>query len=36
MARKSSTPSIDPAEVNEKIVDVDVQAEMETSFLEYA
>src|SRR5690606_20854785 len=36
MARKSSTPPIDPAEVNEKIVDVDVQAEMETSFLEYA
>ncbi|MCO7271590.1 DNA gyrase/topoisomerase IV subunit A [Cellulosimicrobium cellulans] len=36
MARKSSTPSLDPAEVNEKIVDVDVQAEMETSFLEYA
>ncbi|MBD5787688.1 DNA topoisomerase IV subunit A [Cellulosimicrobium terreum] len=36
MARKPSTPSLDPAEVNETIVDVDVTTEMETSFLEYA
>ncbi|MBD8077984.1 DNA gyrase/topoisomerase IV subunit A [Cellulosimicrobium arenosum] len=36
MARKPSTPSLDPSEVNETIVDVDVTSEMETSFLEYA
>ncbi|MCB7138141.1 DNA gyrase/topoisomerase IV subunit A [Cellulosimicrobium marinum] len=36
MARKSSTPSLDPSEVHETIVDVDVATEMEGSFLEYA
>jgi DNA gyrase subunit A len=33
MARRSSTP---PEDVTERIVDIDVGAEMETSFLEYA
>jgi DNA gyrase subunit A len=36
MARKPSTPSLDPGAVNETIVDVDVATEMEGSFLEYA
>ncbi|WP_029253564.1 DNA gyrase/topoisomerase IV subunit A [Paraoerskovia marina] len=36
MARRSSGPGIDPAEIHETIVDIDVAAEMETSFLEYA
>ncbi|WP_125777756.1 DNA gyrase/topoisomerase IV subunit A [Antribacter gilvus] len=36
MARKPSTPPLDPSEIHEKIVDIDVSAEMEASFLEYA
>ncbi|SDD03600.1 DNA gyrase subunit A [Sanguibacter gelidistatuariae] len=38
MARKSTGagPTIDPADFTEKIIDIDVSAEMEGSFLEYA
>jgi DNA gyrase subunit A len=36
MARTPSAAPFDPSEVNEKIVDIDVAAEMEGSFLEYA
>ncbi|ROS72993.1 DNA topoisomerase (ATP-hydrolyzing) subunit A [Cellulomonas sp. PhB143] len=36
MARKPSSSPIDPSEVDETIVDIDVAKEMETSFLEYA
>ncbi|GII98008.1 DNA gyrase subunit A [Sediminihabitans luteus] len=36
MARTPSTPPLDPSEIHETIVDIDVAAEMEGSFLEYA
>ncbi|BDZ43362.1 DNA topoisomerase (ATP-hydrolyzing) [Paraoerskovia sediminicola] len=36
MARKAASAPIDPSEVEETIVDVDVATEMEGSFLEYA
>nr|BFF21697.1 hypothetical protein GCM10025730_52180 [Promicromonospora thailandica] len=35
MARKPSQP-LDESEIHEKVVDIDVASEMETSFLEYA
>ncbi|WP_129338578.1 DNA gyrase/topoisomerase IV subunit A [Cellulomonas endophytica] len=36
MARRPSSPDLPPEDVAERIVDIDVAAEMESSFLEYA
>ncbi|GIG27401.1 DNA gyrase/topoisomerase IV subunit A [Cellulomonas marina] len=36
MARRPSSPDVPPPDVAERIVDIDVAAEMEASFLEYA
>src|SRR4051812_27227737 len=36
MARRPATPDVPPEDVVERIVDIDVAAEMEGSFLEYA
>ncbi len=36
MARRPATPDLPPDDLVEKVVDIDVAAEMEGSFLEYA